>query len=470
MSSIYKYRLPAKVTTGFSEVGYSGLNQFAGTLREEFLTELRGKAGMRVYREMRDNDPLIGAILFSVGMLIRQASWTVIPYSEDESDEEVAEFIDGCRDDMSMTWSDVLSEIMTMLTFGWSWLELVYKKRNGYNRDDTLSSRFTDGRIGWRKLPLRAQETLDKWEFDDTGGTIAMHQLTPDGKTARIPLEKSLLFRTESTKNNPEGRSILRNSYRPWYFKKRIEEIEGIGIERDLAGLPVLQPPEGLDIWNPSDQVAVRYRTEAETLIRNIRRDEQEGVLLPFGWELTLLTTGGRRNFDTSAIIERYNNTMAMTTMADFIVLGHNNRYGSFALAGSKTHMFGMAIGGWLDMIADVFNRYAIPRLLAINGLDISKPPKLQHGDVEVPDLNELSNYIERMARAGFKLFPNPVLEKHLLRVGSMPIEGVELGRENEVNVDPETGQPIEGPEGEVEPKSTVTPPQKAEDDSEEDD
>ena len=49
------------------------------------------------------------------------------------------------------------------------------------------------------------------------------------------------------------------------------------------------------------------------------------------------------RNFDTSAIIERYNNNMAMSVLADFIVLGHNNRYGSFALAGSKTHMFGSA-------------------------------------------------------------------------------------------------------------------------------
>jgi len=319
-----------------------------------------------------------------------------------------------------------------MLTFGWSWLELVYKKRNGPQRDSSLSSRFTDGRIGWRKLPLRSQDSLDKWELDPTGGIIAMHQRTQTGQVARLPIEKSLLFRTESTKNNPEGRSILRNAYRPWYFKKRIEEIEGIGIERDLAGLPVITPPEGLDLWNPNDPLAATYREEAERVVRNIRRDEQEGVLLPFGWTLTLLTTGGRRNFDTTAIIERYNNTIAMSVMADFIVLGHNNRYGSFALAGSKTHMFGMAIGGWLDAIVEVFNRYAIPRLLAINGIQVETPPKLQHGDVEVPDLNELGTYVQRLSQSGFQLFPNPVVEKHLLRLASIPIEGVELGREPE--------------------------------------
>lgn len=436
---IEKYRVSADKVTGFSELGYSGLNQFAGTLREEFLPELRGTTGIRTYKEMRDNDPIIGAMLFAVGMLIRQASWTVIPASESSQDKDLALFIDSCRDDMSMTWPDVLSEIMTMLTFGWSWLEIIYKKRNGPIRDASKSSKFTDGRIGWQKLPLRSQDSLDRWELDPTGGIIALHQRTLTGQTARIPIEKSLLFRTEVNKNNPEGRSILRNAYRPWYFKKRIEEIEGIGIERDLAGLPVITPPEGLDLWNPNDVLAATYREEAERVVRNIRRDEQEGVLLPFGWTLTLLSTGGRRNFDTTAIIERYNNTIAMSVMADFIVLGHNNRYGSFALAGSKTHMFGMAIGGWLDAIAEVFNRYAIPRLLAINGIQVEALPRLQHGDVEVPDLNELGTYVQRLSQSGFQLFPNPVVEKHLLRLASIPIEGVELGREPESELEPDT-------------------------------
>ena len=31
---------------------------------------------------------------------------------------------------------------------------------------------------------------------------------------------QALLFRTKSRKDNPEGRSILRNAYRPWYFKE----------------------------------------------------------------------------------------------------------------------------------------------------------------------------------------------------------------------------------------------------------
>lgn len=439
----------------FGEIGRSGLNMWGGEVREEFLRELRGKEWRKLIREMRDNDAIIGAMLFAVTMLIRQAKPVVKPAVEPKTktvttkkgkfrlikatDESTAaksdaEFVQSCFYDMSESWPDIVSEIMTMLPYGWALLETVYKRRSGPNRDPSKNSRFTDGKIGWRKMPLRAQDSLKKWIIDDTGGIQGMvQQIKSDtGKQGEItiPIEKSLLFRTEHNKNNPEGRSVFRNIYRSWHFKKRIEEIEGIGIERDLAGLPVLKAPENMDLWNPNDPLATVARTEAETIVRSIRRDEQEGVLLPFGWELTLLASAGKRNFDTTTVVGRYNNNIAMTMLADFIILGHNNRYGSFALSSSKTHMFAMAIGGWLDAIAAVFNRYAIPRLLELNGMNTEQPPVLEFEDIELPDLAELGTYIYNLSRAGFQMFPNIPLEKKLMQAASMPIEDMEFGRE----------------------------------------
>lgn len=424
-----KGRTPAKIKTGLSEVGFSGLNQSGGIIREDFLTDLRGPAGRKIFKEMTFNDSVVGSILFAATMLIRQASWGVKAASESAEDKKWADYINSCRDDMSMTWADVVSEVMTMLSYGWAAVEEVYKKRNGYIRNSGDTSKFTDGLIGWKKLPLRSQDSLQRWEFDERGGVLAMHQLTLTGQRATIPIHKMLLFRTTSNKNNPEGVSALRTAYRPWYFKKRIEEIEGIGIERDLAGLPVLKTPEDVDIWNANDADAVATKAVAEKLVQSIRRDEQEGVLLPFGWELNLISSAGKKSIDPSATIARYNTMIAMTVLADFIILGHNNRYGSFALASSKTHMFSVAIGGWLDAIADVFNRYAIPRLLEINGVVLENPPRLVHGDVEVPDLAELGAYIKNLAVAGMQVFPNPEVERHLLKVGGLPWENAEVGR-----------------------------------------
>jgi hypothetical protein len=442
--------------TNFGEIGRSGLNHWGGEIREEFLRELKGKEGRRLIREMSDNDPVVGSILFAISMLIRQAKPHIRPGIEPQSQtvtkviaspqgrkfrlikqdpaataaQSDAEFVQSCFHDMSETWPDVASEILTMLPHGWSWLETVFKKRNGASRDPKQNSRFSDGRIGWRKMPLRAQDTLKRWEIDEHGGVQAMIQQVKGGDEVRIPIVKSLLFRTVHNKNNPEGRSMLRNIYRPWYYKKRIEEIEGIGIERDLAGLPVMTAAEDVDIWNEQDPVAVHAKTEAETIVRSIRRDEQEGVLLPAGWTLELLASAGKRNFDTTQVVGRYNNAIAMTMLADFIILGHNNRYGSFALSSSKTHMFAIALGGWLDSIAGVFNRYAIPRLMEVNALSIENPPILEFEDIELPDLTELGTYIYKLSQSGFELFPNIPLEKKLLAAASMPTEDMELGRD----------------------------------------
>src|SRR5690606_33416126 len=141
----------------------------------------------------------------------------------------------------------------------------------------------------------------------------------------------------------------------------RIEEIEGIGIERDLAGLPVLQAPDGLDLWNDEDERMAALRNNAEELVRNIRRDSEEGVLLPHGWELKLLSTGSARQFDTNAIINRYDNRIAITMLSDLILIG-NEKTGSFAMASTKQSLLSSALEAQLNSIAEVFNKYAVPK------------------------------------------------------------------------------------------------------------
>lgn len=409
-------------TPSFVELGVTGLNRWGGYVYEEFLPDLRWPKSVKIYKEMSSNDPVIGAILFAAKQLIRAASWRVKRQGDSNVDYAAAEFLESCLDDMSTTWSNTIAEILSMLVYGWSYHEIVYKRRLGDNRDPKFRSKYDDGRIGWRKIAGRAQSSLSEWVFDRDGSIKGMIQVAPpDYKDVFIPIEKALLFRTEAEYDNPEGRSVLRNAYRPWYFKKRIEEIEGIGIERDLAGLPVLTPPDGLDIWNPQDPEAVRLRNTAEKLVTTIRRDQNEGVVLPFGWDLKLLSTGSRRQFDTNAIINRYDQRISITILADIVMLGAE-KVGSFALSEVKKGLFAVALGTFLDSICDVFNRYAIPRLFAFNAFPgLKKLPELEHGEIETPDLTELARYIQALSGAGMPLFPDIDLENYLREIASMP-------------------------------------------------
>ena len=405
-----------------NEIGRTGQQRYGGVFYEEFLPELRGQRGIRTYKEMSENDDIIGAILFAVKMLIRNVHWGVQPGGTEEIDEECAAFVESCLYDMEDSWTGTLSEILSFLVYGWSAHESVYKRRMGRNRDVRLGSKHSDGLIGWQKLPIRAQDTLYQWEYGTNDDLHGMTQMPPpDFGFITIPIEKLLLFRTEIRKGNPEGRSVLRNAYRSWFFKKRFQEIEGIGIERDLAGLPVLVAPEGVDIWD-NDPDIVRTRTLAETLVKNIRRDSMEGIVLPAGWDLKLLSTGGKRNFDTNATIDRYDTRMAMTVLADFVLLGHQ-KVGSFALSDNKTEMFSLAIGAFLDIICEEFNKKAIPYLVDVNGEHfggITDYPELVHGDIETQDLGKLGDYIQKMTGIGV-LQPDSGLEDFVRQQAGLP-------------------------------------------------
>lgn len=405
------------------EIGRVGQRRYGGIFYEEFLSELRGRKGAEVFTEMSNNDETIGAILFAIEMLVRQASWNVEPGGSTAKDREAAEFVKSCMDDMQQTWIDTISEILSFLTYGWSFHEIVYKRRMGRTKDNRTSSKYDDGLIGWMKLPIRSQETLYQWEYDDQDNLIGMTQMPPpDFGLITIPMNKAMLFRTRSRKDNPEGRSILRTAYRSWYFKRRIQEIEGIGIERDLAGLPVITTPEGMDIWDKDDEDMNAIRTGLEAMVKNIRRDSTEGLVLPFGYTFELTSTGGSRQFDTNSIIARYDTKISQTVLADFIQLGHES-VGSFALSSDKTNLFSMAICAFLDIICQTFNSQGIPALIDINGdhfAGVTDYPRLTHGDIEDVDLATMAAYIKDMTSIGV-IIPDESLEDYVRQLGKLP-------------------------------------------------
>ena len=405
-----------------AERGRSGLRESGGYVYEEFISKLRWPYAGEVYQEMSSNDPVITAVLFCCRMLIRQVKWHVEACSDLPADVECAAFVESCMHDMSETWTDFIDEIMSYFPYGFSYHEIVYKRRLGNRPYGTnrAGSKYNDGRIGWRKIPGRRQTTLFGWVFADDGSLRGVYQLY-DGKRMFLPITKCLLFRTSAANGNPEGVSFLRGAYRPWYFKKHIEEVEGIGIERDLAGLPVIIAPEGLDLDNKDDPKAQDARKAAVKLVTSIRRDRNDGVVLSNGWELKLLSTGGTRQFDTNSIINRYDQRIAITLLADIIMLGAD-KVGSFALAKVKQSLLATALDAQLKNICEVLNHFAVPRLLKLNSFPgITGTPMFTCDPVVAPDLNELGTFISKLAGAKMPLFPDLDLENHIRTAAGFP-------------------------------------------------
>lgn len=416
-------------------LGSTGLKQHSGYIDEEFLHLLRGTNGVRIYREMSSNNSVIGAILFIIDMVVRRSEWRIEtqPGMEDnETAIKEKEFIEECLGDMSHSFEDLISEILSMLIYGWSYFETTYKIRKGSTLNPQTRSKYSDGRFGWRKIEIRAQDTLLRWLFNKEGDLLGIEQqdtYNTNKGVVQIPIEKSILFKTKSTKGNPEGKSFLRPAVRDWMFLKRLQEIEAIGIERDLAGMPIFEVPQELllEDASASDQA---LRACLETMIQQVRVDERWGGLIPSeldregkptGYKFKLMTTGGKRMIDTNAIIKRYESRIAMVFLAEFIMIGMD-KVGTQSLHEGKSSMFKLALETILnDMIAPAFNKYGIGNLERLNNVPQEYWPIIKPADLDQPDLEKMGKYITSLAQSGI-LSPNQALENKLLSDAKLPI------------------------------------------------
>lgn len=417
------------------ELGTTGLRQYGGYVDEERLPQLRGDRAIDFYREMRDNDPVIGGMILAVENKIRGLQWTVQPHEDgdEEPDADRVVFVESLFDDMSQSWQDTLAAITDeMFTYGWNYSEVVYKRRRGRrSRDGTegRDSAYDDGLVGWRKIAPRPATSREKWEFDEAGGVHGMWQRDPlGGRWRYLPIGRSALFRTTTARGNPEGRSMLRNAFRPWWFKKSIERIEGIGIERDLAGLPIAWVPANL-LSSQASADEKRVLQQIRETVRSVRRNEDEGLVFPLAYDdrgnrrydLTLLSTGGRRQFDLDSTVARYDQRMAMSVLADFLLLGHE-RVGTQALGTSKMELFEASLEAFVESIVGVFNRHLIPRTLALNGMDLALPPQLTYGPISEQEASDLFGSIKTLADAGWQAFPDDALDEWVReRLGAPP-------------------------------------------------
>jgi hypothetical protein len=338
----------------------------------------------------------------------------------------------NCMHDMSHGWDDFVCESLTHLPYGYAFMEEVFKKRNGEQpgqdemSEDTpsteepqhpASSVYDDGLVGWRKLPLRAQETTLRWDFDGYSSLRALIQLDWHGEQHTIPITKGVLIRNRRVRNSPEGFSILRRAWTSYFRMRGLQDIEATGAARDLAGIPYAKPPPNVDLYSAEN--ADLYNTVRE-LVTTIHRDEDEGIVYPSAeWDIGLMSAAGSRQFDLDKVIRRYEQRIAASVAADFMLLGQDG-LGSYAMVDVKSELFGMAVDAMIEQILKPMNRYAIPRLLKLNGVKTTDPPKIVATTAGRIDLEKVGLFLGSLAGAGLELPKDPAFLKQMFEAAGL--------------------------------------------------
>lgn len=355
------------------EIGHTGLAQYNGIIQEDFLREMRGKEGYKRYNEMRLNSPTVGAFLLAYKHPIRAMSWT---FSSEVENDPRLEILESARN--AIGWNNFISESLTMLPFGFSLFEIVLQK---------VGSQWL-----WSKFAPRGQETVLRWDISPNGDILGFFQQAPPTWTpVRIPIEKCLHFRAEVERNNPEGRSILRTGWTSYYYWKHFSQTEAIGFERDLNGMPVIGLPEGATTdENDPDSDA----SKAAVVVRNLRNDEQAGVVKPFGYTVELLSAAGQSFEAIDTAIRRYESRMLMAVMAQTLQLGQDG-VGSLALSETEGDFLVMSVNSTADNLTETIIDQAVVPLLKLNGYD-AVGIKLEHTPAAKADLTSLSDFLQK--------------------------------------------------------------------------
>ena len=426
-----------------STLGIAGDNTHNGQIRaDEFLPELRGKKAIRKYREMRDNDSTVGAVMYSVEQILRDVDLDVKPVDDSDAAKVEAEFVKSVLNDMDHTLDDHIAEALSFLSYGFGWFEVVYKRRVGpTERSDKKHSKYTDGRLGVKKIASRAPWTINKFDVDQkTGDVLGIEQSVGlmNGKNY-IPLNKSLYYRTTSINGDPSGRSILRNAYTSYEYLNNIQSIEAIAVERELAGIPVARIPAEY-LSGDASATQTGFVRDLQQILRDVKFNEQGYIVLPSDTypdkdgapsstrlvDIELMASNGKRNIDINPIVSRYQHDIARSVLSEFLLLGSSG--GSYALSKSKTDLFLRALESYIQAIVDVLNKQLVERLWQLNGLNYDLMPTIVSGDVAPHDLREVAAFLRNLNGANIDVSSHPEVVKDLMDIADLEYDP-EVGR-----------------------------------------
>jgi hypothetical protein len=399
-----------------SETGYVGLRIFDGVSKDELKKELNFPNNIKVFKEMSYHSS-VNSSLTLFDSIISKATWTFKPpVDATEEEKRQCKLVESMMLDMEHSWAEFIRDVLSMNIFGFSVHEKVYRRRLTSN-----GSMFNDGVIGWKKLPIRAQETIQKFVFSADGNEIIGVKQDISGVTDTynrytersshevvLARQKILLFRAGRHRGDPFGKSPLRDAYLAWRFLTALEDLEAVGVSKDLNGLPVLMlPPQYLSADATPEQKAIK--DYYERCMANLQMNEQSAMILPNAYDpdskkplfsLELLSVDGKKAFDISKIKEYYRNLIYTSLFSDILQMGQSAT-GSFALGSIKNSLSGAAAEGMIKIICEVLNQDLIKQTYELNGWDVSRRGTLDYDNLEDADLETISKFWQRVTSVG---------------------------------------------------------------------
>ena len=374
--------------------GDSGSHRFSGFYFDEYSPEWQNRERFEIVEQMRRGDAQAKASLRAIKAPILGVKWDIKSPTDDPEDMEIAEKLKQNLFNLPYrTWSEFLREALTLLDFGHSVFEIIWK----------ISP---DGTIMIKDLAPRLQRSILRWRTSEGDFGIQQILLTDEAKIVmpEVPAEKLVIFTNEKEGDDVTGISVLRAAWKHWDLKNILYKIQAMSAERFGVGVPTFTPVDGKGDVSAAD-MGDATKAACEEIGANLRANEASNVVLPGGvkFEIMTPTSTGSTSDAIQKAIDHHGKQIYASVLADFLDLGGagGKSGGSNALSKDKSDFFMKSLNEVTNYLAEQLERQIGRKWVEINYGPRKNYPKFTHSPVNDTDAAALATSLNELVTAG---------------------------------------------------------------------
>jgi hypothetical protein len=396
-------------------IGSGGTAVYGGFVSDgEKSQDLAGRSKYISFSTMLANTTIVAAGTRFFLNLIAKPSWRAEPADDSPMARELAEFVEDTFEDMTTPWHRVIRRASMYKFYGYSLAEWTAKRR-------------ADGRIGFADIEPRPQSTIEQWDIDENGEVIGMIQRPPQTfEQIYLPRSKMIYIVDDSLSDSPEGLGLFRHLVTASLRRQRYEQLEGVGFETDLRGIPIGRVPfadiqQAITDGDLDSGKKAALEKPINDFIENHIKGPKLGIVLDSvtyqsqdesgspsnvrKWDVELLKGGNTSQAEMNVSLTRLDHEMARVLGVEHLLLGQAR--GTQALSKDKSDNFALIVESALKEVRESFEADYLGPLWKLNGFDPELMPELKTDSIQYRDIVQVVDALEGLARAGAPLLPN---------------------------------------------------------------
>lgn len=251
--------------------------------------------------------------------------------------------------------------------------------------------------------------------FASADGTNSI-RFSTTGSSKEIDYRKIAMCSYSSTPSEPIGASPFDAAYEPWRIKRLIQEYAIVGVQKDMAGTPILLVPQAL-LDDAKEEGSLAWYTveQLRSQMANLHAGDQAYMILPSDtynesgsgqkvYDITFKgVDGSGKQHDLIGLMDQCSKAIHKVLGSINLVSAEQGTASYNSLSGAGDILLNY-VKQDSRSIDDMWNKKVFPLLLRLNkdkfgDVDPVDIPQWRHGEASPVPLDELGKYLNRVAR-----------------------------------------------------------------------